>query len=487
MIPKPVQGVVDNDLLDATWFSEAAGSFAVSNPATSAAFAWVPDALAGDAEVAILAAAKAFSSWSALAARERAKVLFLWADLLLEHRADLGALLSYEQGKPVAEAIGEIEYSASYVQWFAEEATRLYGDTIPAPASSKRILVTKQPVGVVGVITPWNFPMAMLARKAAAALAAGCTLVAKPAQETPLSAFALQRLAVRAGVPVDAFAVVAGTDSAAIGEVLTQHPAVAKFSFTGSTRVGRILAAQCASTVKRVSLELGGNAPFIVFADADIEAALDGLMLAKFRNAGQTCVCANRVLVDAAIADEFTERLAARVRALRMGSAFTDDGSAADVQIGPLVHERAAAGLRELLTRAMADGARLVGVDGVTGEGAWLQPCVLADVRNDSELAQSELFGPVAPVIKFHDEAEALALANATEYGLAAYLYSRDIGCCLRVAEGLQFGMVGINDGAISNAAAPFGGMKQSGYGREGSKYGLDDYVETKYLSIGGI
>lgn len=487
MIPKPVQGVVDNDLLDATWFSEAAGSFAVSNPATGAAFAWVPDATAGDASVAVAAAAAEFPRWSALAARERAKVLFRWADLLLEHRADLGALLSYEQGKPVAEAIGEIEYSASYVQWFAEEATRLYGDTIPAPASSKRILVTKQPVGVVGVITPWNFPMAMLARKAAAALAAGCTLVAKPAQETPLSAFALQRLAVRAGIPADAFAVVAGTDSAAIGEVLTQHPAVAKFSFTGSTRVGRILAAQCASTVKRVSLELGGNAPFMVFADADIEAALDGLMLAKFRNAGQTCVCANRVLVDAAIADEFTERLAARVRALRMGSAFTDDGSAADVQIGPLVHERAAASLRELLTRALADGARLVGVDGVTGEDAWLQPCVLADVRNDSELARSELFGPVAPVIKFHDEAEALALANATEYGLAAYLYSRDIGRCLRVAEGLQFGMVGINDGAISNAAAPFGGMKQSGYGREGSKYGLDDYVETKYLSIGGI
>ncbi|RUO41596.1 succinate-semialdehyde dehydrogenase (NADP(+)) [Pseudidiomarina aestuarii] len=487
MNPKPLQGVVDNDLLDATWFYEVADSFAVMNPATGEDFAWVPDASAADASVAVAAAAAEFPRWSGLAARERAKVLFRWADLLLEHRADLGALLSYEQGKPVAEAIGEIEYSASYVQWFAEEATRLYGDTIPAPASSKRIFVTKQAVGVVTVITPWNFPMAMLARKAVAALAAGCTLVAKPAQETPLSAFALHRLAVRAGLSAAAFAVVAGTASAAIGEVLTQHQAVAKFSFTGSTRVGRLLAAQCASTVKRVSLELGGNAPFIVFADADIEAALDGLMLAKFRNAGQTCVCANRVLVDAAIADEFTERLAARVSALRVGPAFTDDGSADDVQIGPLIHERAATGLRELLSRAVADGARLVGAEAVQGDGAWLHPCVVADVRNDSELAQSELFGPVAPVIRFRNEAEALTLANATEYGLAAYLYSRDIGRCLRVAEGLQFGMVGINDGAISNAAAPFGGMKQSGYGREGSKYGLDDYVETKYLSIGGI
>ncbi|PTB85055.1 succinate-semialdehyde dehydrogenase (NADP(+)) [Pseudidiomarina aestuarii] len=469
------------------WFHDTADSFAVSNPATGAAFAWVPDATARDAEAAVVAAATEFASWSGLAARERANVLFRWADLLLEHRAELGALLSYEQGKPVTEAVGEIEYSASYIQWFAEEATRLYGDTIPAPAAAKRILVTKQPVGVVGVITPWNFPMAMLARKAAAALAAGCTLVAKPAQETPLSAFALQRLAVRAGIPAEAFAIVASTAAAAIGEVLTQHPAVAKFSFTGSTRVGRLLAAQCASTVKRVSLELGGNAPFIVFADADIEAALDGLMLAKFRNAGQTCVCANRVLVAASIADEFTERLAARVNALRVGAAFAESGSPADVQIGPLVHERAAAGLRELLERALVDGARLVGSTAVRGTGAWLHPCVVADVDNDSELAQSELFGPIAPVITFADEAEALALANATDYGLAAYVYSRDIGCCLRMAASLQFGMVGVNDGAISNAAAPFGGMKQSGYGREGSKYGLDDYVETKYISIGGL
>ncbi|RUO70867.1 NAD-dependent succinate-semialdehyde dehydrogenase [Pseudidiomarina salinarum] len=451
-------------------------SFTVLNPADGEIIDWLPEADAEDARLAVERAAAAFADWSGLSARERSACLYRWAALLRAEQQPLAEQLSAEQGKPLAEALGEIEYSASYLQWFAEEAPRIYGDTIPAPDRSKRIMVTKQPVGVVAAITPWNFPMAMLARKAGAALAAGCTFVGKPAHETPLSALALQRLALQAGIPAGVFELVTGSDSAAIGEVLTQHPLIAKFSFTGSTRVGRLLAAQCSSTVKRVSLELGGNAPFIVFADADIEAALDGLMLAKFRNAGQTCVCANRVLVQAEIYDEFAERLRQRMM---------------DLQVGPLIHERAAVAVRQLVADALFVGARQLWppadhADGL-GRGNRVTPTLLADVTNSMAVAQSEIFGPVVPLISFTGEAEAIRLANDTEYGLASYLYTRDSARLWRVADALQFGMVGMNDAAISNAAAPFGGMKQSGYGREGSRYGLDDYLEIKYLSMGGL
>ncbi|WP_404407583.1 NAD-dependent succinate-semialdehyde dehydrogenase [Pseudidiomarina marina] len=461
-------------LLESSWFdgkTAGDGRFAVNNPASQKDVAWLPEQSTEEAERCVIAAAGAFETWAEVPARQRSTLLRRWGDALLEHRELLGQILSLEQGKPLSEAIGEIDYSASYLHWFAEEAPRAYGDTIPAPDSSKQIMVIKQPVGVVGVITPWNFPMAMLARKAAAALAAGCTVVAKPAHETPLSAFALRALALVSGLPAGAFELVVGTDSAAIGKVLTQHPAIAKFSFTGSTRVGRLLAQQCASTVKRVSLELGGNAPFIVFDDADLEAAVEGFMLAKFRNTGQTCVCANRLLVDESVADKFISLLQAKLSQL---------------EVGPLIHPKAAENLQQLVMRAVADGARIC-TETKAVSGAWFAPVVVDNVANDSELAQSELFGPVVSIVRFADEAEALYMANDTEYGLAAYVYTRDVGRCMRMGRKLQFGMVGINDAAISNAAAPFGGMKQSGYGREGSKYGLDDYLETKYLSFGGL
>ncbi|WP_417665086.1 NAD-dependent succinate-semialdehyde dehydrogenase [Pseudidiomarina sp.] len=465
---------VDAGMVPAGWFEAGKDDhsrFAVNNPATLKDFAWLDNHTEFEAQQRVDEAAMAFTDWSELPARQRAEIIRRWGDALLAHREVLGALLSYEQGKPLAEALGEIDYSASYLHWFAEEAPRVYGDTVPASDSTKHIMVIKQPVGVVGVITPWNFPMAMLARKASAALAAGCTLVAKPAHETPLSAYALQALARQSGVPNGAFGLVVGTDSAAIGNVLTQHPAIAKFSFTGSTRVGRLLAEKCASTVKRVSLELGGNAPFVVFDDADLEAAVEGFLMAKFRNAGQTCVCANRLLVHEAIADKFIEALKEKITKL---------------ELGPLIHPKAATNLYELVQRAVANGAHSE-PELPAPSGAWFKPVVLENVSNQSELAQSELFGPVVTVVRFSDEGQALQLANNTEYGLAAYVYTRDIGRCMRMGKRLQFGMVGINDAAISNAAAPFGGMKQSGYGREGSKYGLDDYLETKYLSFGGL
>ncbi len=461
----------------------AATHFVVHNPAfapqdPAAVLAYVCEPQENATVKAVETAQQAQLEWSARPARERATLLRRWAELLQQHAQLLAEILHAEQGKPLSEAQGEIAYGASYIEWFAEEAVRIYGSTIPAPTASKEIVVIKEPVGVVAAITPWNFPNAMLARKAAAALAAGCAMVAKPAAETPLSAFALQALAVQAGIPAEVFQLVVGTDAASIGAVLTGHPAVAKFTFTGSTVTGRKLAAQCAPTVKRLSLELGGNAPFMVFADADIEQAVEGLLLAKFRNAGQTCVCANRVLVQEEIHDAFVARLLERLQ---------------ELALGPLIHADAAAKVAMLVSQAVAEGARLhVGDSGgrsqdYTAAGARLQAAVLTGVRADMAIAQQEIFGPVAPILKFATEAEALALANDTEFGLASYVFSRDHGCLWRVARGLKFGMVGMNDAAISNAAAPFGGVKQSGYGREGSLYGLDDYLSIKYLSVGGL
>mgnify|MGYP006189472539 FL=1 len=457
--------------------------FAVYNPADGQVLAQVADASAKDAEQAVEAAASALASWSALPADERAALLLRWYQLLLQHQDDLARIMTLEQGKPLSEAKGEIAYGASYLQWFSEEAKRLYGSTIPAPSADKRIIVQRQPVGVVTAITPWNFPNAMLSRKAAAALAAGCSFVVKPAQQTPLSALALAELAQQAGIPQGVFNVVVGTDAKAIGEVLTQHPKVAKFSFTGSTAVGKQLAKQCADSVKRVSLELGGNAPFIVFADADLDAAVEGLMASKFRNAGQTCVCANRILIQDDVYQAFSDKLLAKVAALKVGN-----GLMADSQIGPLIDDKAIQKVSQLVSEATAQGANLLHGGKVHSAGKqFYTPTVLSDVTCEMAISQQEIFGPVAALQRFSTEQQAITLANSTEYGLAAYFYSRDIGRVFRVSQALQFGMVGINEGIISNAAAPFGGVKQSGYGREGSQYGLDDYTELKYLCLGGI
>jgi len=460
----------------------AAGEeFAVINPSTREVVINVGDAPAQHAELAVQAASASLRSWSSQHAAQRAEILERWYQLMQENSRALAVILTLEQGKPVDEAEGEIMYGASFVKWFAEEAKRVYGDTIPAPASDKRILVIKQPVGVVAAITPWNFPNAMIARKAAAALAAGCTFVVKPAQETPLSALAMAELAHRAGVPPGVFNVVSGTDAKGIGEVLTQHPAVAKFSFTGSTGVGKQLIQQCASTVKRVSMELGGNAPFIVFDDANLDAAVDGLIKAKFRNGGQTCVSVNRVFVHHNVQREFTDKLKQAMAQLKVGDGFEDGAT-----IGPLISEKAATSVLQLVREARLEGAQLeVGSD--SSDGNFVVPMLLTGVHNQMAICQQEIFGPVIPLISFEDEAEVIAHANETEYGLAAYFYSQNLARVMRVSEQLCYGMVGANDGAISNAAAPFGGVKQSGFGREGSKYGLDDYLDIKYISLGGI
>ncbi|WP_372628032.1 NAD-dependent succinate-semialdehyde dehydrogenase [Arsukibacterium sp.] len=464
-------------------WQSAERSFNVTNPANGEIIGTVADATAADAEKAVAAADTALSDWAARPAAERAKFLMRWQQLMLQHQDDLGLLLTLEQGKPLAEAKGEIAYGASYLEWFAEEAKRVYGDTIPAKSNDQRIIVIKQPVGVVAAITPWNFPNAMIARKAAAALAAGCTFVVKPAQLTPLSALAMAELADRAGIPAGVFNVVVSTDAKAIGKVLTEDPRVAKFSFTGSTKIGKQLAKQCAGTVKRVSLELGGNAPFLVFADADLDAAVDGLMASKFRNAGQTCVCTNRVLVAENVLDEFTTKLQQAISKLKIG-----DGTYDEVDIGPLINTEACTKVDELISTAVTQGAQLkCGGKRQSDNSLFYLPTVLSKVTNQMDIAQQEIFGPVVALQSFSDETQAIQLANATEFGLAAYFYSRDIGRIWRVAEALQYGMVGINEGMVSNPTAPFGGVKQSGYGREGSKYGLDDYMDIKYLCLGGL
>jgi succinate-semialdehyde dehydrogenase/glutarate-semialdehyde dehydrogenase len=441
----------------------------------------IPDMGAAETRRAVEAAAAALPGWRKKTAKERAQVMRRWFDLVMANEGDLAAILTLEQGKPLAEARGEIAYGASFIEWFAEEAKRVYGDVIPAPQGDKRIVVLKQPVGVAAAITPWNFPNAMITRKVAPALAAGCTVVLKPAEQTPLSALALAELAERAGFPRGVFNVVTG-DAPSIGGELTSNPKVRKLSFTGSTEVGKLLMKQCAGTVKKISLELGGNAPFIVFADADLDAAADGAIASKYRNAGQTCVCANRLLVERGVYDAFAAKLVERVRKFQVGN-----GMEAGVTIGPLIDEAAVAKVKSHIDDALAKGAKLAlgGRPHAAGK-LFFEPTVLTDATSTMLLAREETFGPVAPLFRFDDEADALRLANDTEYGLAAYFYGRDMARIWRVAEALEYGIIGVNTGAISMEVAPFGGMKSSGIGREGSKYGIDEYLEIKYVCLGG-
>ncbi len=452
-------------------------TFSVINPANGEKLGEVPLCGAAETRRAIAAANDAWPAWRALTARQRGQLLRAWFELIVANADDLARLITAECGKPLAEARGEVAYGASFVEWFAEEGKRTYGESIPSTAANTRLLVVKQPVGVCAAITPWNFPLAMITRKVAPALAAGCPVVVKPAEATPLTALALAVLAEQAGLPPGVFNVVTG-NPAAIGGELCANPVVRKLSFTGSTAVGRLLMAQCAPTIKKLSLELGGNAPFIVFDDADLDAAVDGALIAKYRNTGQTCVCANRFLVQAGIYEEFAARFAEKARGLKVG-----DGSEEGVAQGPLIN---AAGLTKVeahVADALAKGARVL-CGGVRHErgGNFFQPTVLADVTTAMQVAREEIFGPVAPLFRFTTEAEAIAMANDTEFGLAAYFYSRDVGRCWRVGEALEYGMVGINTGLISTEVAPFGGIKQSGLGREGSKYGIEEYLEIKYL-----
>ncbi len=461
--------------------ADGAGTFAVHNPANGALLAQVADCGPAETRRAIAAAEAALPAWRARTAAERGVILRRWHDLLMAHVEDLALLMTLEQGKPLAESRGEVQYGASFLEWFAEEGRRAYGDIIPPHAPGLRLLVTKQPVGVVAAITPWNFPNAMICRKVAPALAAGCTVVLKPASETPLSALALAELSVRAGLPAGVFNVVTGTDAAAIGLEMTQNIAVRKISFTGSTAVGKLLMRQSADTVKKLSLELGGNAPFIVFDDADLEAAVEGAIVSKYRNAGQTCVCANRLYVQAGVYEAFLKKFTAAVQKQKVGPG-TEDG----VQIGPLISPKALEKVKRLVADAVHKGARVL-TGGHALQGTFYAPTVLADVAVGMDLLQEEIFGPVAPVTRFETEEEAIRLANATPYGLAAYFYGRDLGRVFRVAEALDYGMVGVNTGLVSTATAPFGGMKESGMGREGSKYGLDAYLEVKYVCLAGI
>jgi succinate-semialdehyde dehydrogenase/glutarate-semialdehyde dehydrogenase len=457
--------------------------FAVKNPANGEIVAQVASLDAQDARVAIEAAYAAQPGWRAKTAKERAALMRKWFELIMANQEDLARLMTAEQGKPLAETRGEVAYGASFIEWFAEEGKRVYGDVIPTFATGKRVIVTKEPVGVVAAITPWNFPNAMITRKAAPALAAGCTFLIKPPAETPLSATALAELAHRAGIPRGVFNVVTSNKAADVGKEFTTNPLVRKFSFTGSTEIGRLLMAQCASTIKKVSLELGGNAPFIVFDDADLDAAVDGAMASKYRNMGQTCVCANRLLVQNNIYDAFIAKLSDRVSKLKVGNGL-DDG----VQQGPLINADAVEKVERLLGDAVGHGAKVTlgGKRHALG-GTFFEPTVVSGVTPEMAIAREEIFGPVATLFRFKDEAEAIKIANATEYGLAAYFYSRDIGRVMRVADALEYGIIGINEGIISSEVVPFGGMKQSGVGREGSKYGIEDYLEIKYMLLGGL
>jgi len=469
--------------IDGQWSESRSGdTITVTNPADGSTLGSVPSLSAEEIREAIAAADRAFVPWRSLTAKERATSLMKWYDLMMVHQEDLATILTTEQGKPLAEARGEIAYAASFIQWFAEEAKRIYGDTIPSASSDQRILVIRQPVGVCAAVTPWNFPAAMITRKAAPALAAGCTMVVKPASQTPLTALALAELARRAEIPAGVLNVVTGS-AAVIGKELTSSPTVRKLSFTGSTEVGRQLMAECAGTVKKVSLELGGNAPFIVFDDADLDKAVQGAMISKYRNSGQTCVCANRLFVQAGVYEDFSKRLVAEVENLKVGS-----GLEAGVQQGPLIDRAAMDKVAHHIDDALSHGATLLsgGKPHDLG-GTFFQPTVLANVTADMSVAVDETFGPVAPLIRFEDETDVIRMANDTQYGLAAYFYARDVGRIFRVAESLEYGMVGINTGLISTEVAPFGGVKQSGIGREGSRYGMDEYVEMKYLCLAGI
>jgi succinate-semialdehyde dehydrogenase/glutarate-semialdehyde dehydrogenase len=462
---------------------ESRDRFAVKNKTTGETLAQVANLDAQDARRAIDAAYASQPAWRAKTAKERAALMRRWFELIMANQEDLARLMTAEQGKPLAETRGEVAYGASFIEWFAEEGKRIYGDVIPTFAAGKRVIVTKEPVGVVAAITPWNFPNAMITRKAAPALAAGCTFLIKPPSETPLSATALAELAHRAGIPEGVFNVVTSKKAADIGKEFTTNPLVRKFSFTGSTEIGRVLMAQCASTIKKVSLELGGNAPFIVFDDADLDAAVDGAMASKYRNMGQTCVCANRLLVQDGVYDAFAAKLCDRAAKLKVGNGLDDA-----VQQGPLINEDAVEKVERLLGDAVGRGARITlgGKRHALG-GTFFEPTVVSGVTPDMAIAREEIFGPVATLFRFRDEAEAIRLANATDYGLAAYFYSRDIGRVMRVADALEYGIIGINEGIISSEVVPFGGMKQSGIGREGSKYGIEDYLEIKYMLLGGL
>jgi succinate-semialdehyde dehydrogenase / glutarate-semialdehyde dehydrogenase len=469
--------------IDGAWVEADSGeTMDVTNPATGVVIATVPYCGAAETLRAVAAAEKALKTWRETTAAERSRLLRRWFDLMMANQDDLAALMTAEQGKPLAEAKGEIAYAAAYVEWFAEEAKRAYGQVIPSPFKDRQLVVIKEPVGVCAAITPWNFPSAMITRKVAPALAAGCTIILKPAEQTPLSALALAELAERAGVPAGVFSVVTG-EASIIGGVMTASPIVRKLTFTGSTPIGQLLMQQCAGTVKKMSLELGGNAPFIVFDDADLEAAVAGAIASKYRNAGQTCVCSNRFLVQEGIYEAFASKLAVAVAALKVGN-----GMEGGVTQGPLIDEPAIAKVEELVKDAVDKGARIV-MGGARHElgGTWFQPTILADVSATMALAREEIFGPVAPLFRFKTEAEAVHMANDTEFGLAAYFFSKDHARVWRVSRQLEYGMVGVNTGLISTEVAPFGGVKMSGIGREGSSYGLDEYMQTKYLALGGL
>jgi len=484
-----IPGLHDNDLLrtqayiDGLWVNADSGALlSVSNPATGDVITEIAKAVAAETRRAIAAAERAMAEWRRVPAKQRAQIMRRWFDLIMANQEDLARIMTTEQGKTLAESRGEVAYGASYIEWFAEQAKRIDGDVIPAPSSDKRIVCIKQPVGVCASITPWNFPNAMITRKAAPALAAGCSIVIKPASETPLSALALAVLAERAGIPAGVLNVVAGSSSD-IGGEMTSNPTVRKLSFTGSTPVGKMLEAQCVPTLKKTSMELGGNAPFIVFDDADIDSAVQGALISKYRNSGQTCVCSNRLLVQSSIAEEFTARLVAATEALKMGNGLDEA-----INLGPLVNTKAVTDVDALVRDSVAAGAQVV----LGGAPSELGPCfyqatILTGVTPEMPVFRNEIFGPVAPILTFESEAEAIALANDTEFGLASYFYTRDIGRVWRVAEALEYGIVGINEGIISNEMAPFGGVKESGSGREGSKYGIDDYLEIKYMLMGGL
>ncbi|MGR0185816.1 NADP-dependent succinate-semialdehyde dehydrogenase [Azospirillum aestuarii] len=483
-------GLKDAELLrfqcfvDGRWVDADSGkTVEVTNPADGSVLGSVPMMGADETRQAIDAAERAWPAWRALTAKERAKTLRTWFDLMMANQEDIARIMTAEQGKPLAEARGEVAYAASFIEWFAEEGKRVYGDTIPQHLPGRRIVVTKEPIGVTAAITPWNFPAAMITRKAGPALAAGCPMVIKPATATPLTALAMAVLAERAGIPAGILSVVTGS-ARAIGGEMTGNPTVRKLTFTGSTEIGKELMAQCAGTVKKVSLELGGNAPFLVFNDADLDEAVKGAIASKYRNTGQTCVCANRLLVQSGVYDAFAAKLAEAVKALKVGPGLTTEGA----QQGPLIDMAAVEKVEDHIRDATEKGARVV-LGGKRHElgGSFFEPTILADVTPAMKVAREETFGPVAPLFRFETEEEAVRMANATEFGLAAYFYSRDIGRVWRVAEALEYGIVGINEGIISTEVAPFGGMKESGIGREGSKYGIEDYLEIKYLCMGGI
>jgi succinate-semialdehyde dehydrogenase/glutarate-semialdehyde dehydrogenase len=471
------QAYIDGQWLDA----DDESTITVVNPSTAAVVGQVPRMGQQETRRAIAAADRALPAWRELSAKARANLLRRWYELIIENQQDLARIMTLEQGKPLPEAQGEIVFGAAYIEWYAEEAKRVYGDLIPG-ATDKRMLVLKQPVGVCAAITPWNFPSAMITRKAGPALAAGCTMVLKPASQTPFSALALVYLAEQAGIPEGVLSVVTGT-AAVIAEELTSNPVVRKISFTGSTEIGRQIMEKCAHDIKKVSLELGGNAPFIVFDDADLDAAVDGALASKFRNAGQTCVCANRLYVHDKVYDVFVDKLASAVAALKIGDGFTDG-----VTLGPLIDSKAVAKVREHIEDAQALGARIVQGGGAHALGGnFFEPTILVDVPDNARVAKEETFGPLAPVFRFFDDAQVVSKANDTEFGLAAYFYTASLGRVFRVGEALEYGIVGVNTGIISSEAAPFGGVKASGVGREGSKYGLEDYLEIKYLCLAGI